>query len=164
MIILGSAGILLMCYRGYSWIDDIINTVTGIAALCICLFPCGNNPDILVGTFQIPQNISGTIHNISAILFFVLLSYNVLFLFTKSSGEMTANKKKRNIIYRVCGIGMLCALAGIVVVNIFSVWAGIWMVEAVALFFFGIAFLTKADVYPWLFCDSKDVDKETDNA
>ena len=31
-------------------------------------------------------------------------------------------------------------------------------------FFFGIAFLTKADVYPWLFCDSKNEDKPDDNA
>ena len=77
---------------------------------------------------------------------------------------MTDNKKKRNLIYKICGIGMVIALLAIVVVAIFDIWAGTWAVEAVALFFFGIAFLTKADVYPWLFCDSKDVDKETDNA
>ena len=31
MIILGAASILLMCYRGYEKIDDVINTLTGIA-------------------------------------------------------------------------------------------------------------------------------------
>ena len=164
MIILGAASILLMCYKGYTWVDDVINTLTGVFGLCICLFPCGNNPNLLVGTFQIPQNISGIIHNISAALFFILLSYNVLFLFTKSSGEITANKKKRNIIYRICGCGMLLALTAILFVTIFNIWAGIWMVEAVALFCFGIAFLTKADVYPWLFCDSAGRDEVTDNA
>jgi hypothetical protein len=46
----------------------------------------------------------------------------------------------------------------------FNIWAGTWAVEAVALAFFGIAFLTKADVYPWLFCDSANKDEETDNA
>lgn len=97
-------------------------------------------------------------------LFFTLLAYNVIFLFTKSSGEMTKNKKIRNIIYRVCGIGMVVALLAIVFVSIFNIWAGTWFVEAIALFFFGIAFLTKADVYPWLFCDSKNEDKEADNA
>ena len=40
MIILGSAGVLLVCYRGYTWVDDLINTLTGIFAWCICLFPC----------------------------------------------------------------------------------------------------------------------------
>lgn len=156
MIILGAAGILLMCYRGYTLCDDIINTITGVAAECICLFPCGNGNYDLVGTFQIPVEISMWIHNISAVVFFILLAYNVLFLFTKSSGEMTPNKKKRNIIFRVCGIGMVVSLLAIVLVSIFNIWAGTWAVEAAALFFFGIAFLTKADVYPWLFCDPKE--------
>ena len=103
-------------------------------------------------------------HNISAVIFFGLLSYNVLFLFTKSSGEMAANKKKRNLIYRICGIGMIVALVAIVPVSIFEIYAGTWAIETAALFFFGIAFLTKADVYPWLFCDSKNEDKPSDNA
>jgi hypothetical protein len=171
MGILVSASILLMCYKGYDKTDDVINTLTGIAGLCICLFPC-SNPDMVamgiipnyVGTFQLPVVLSGWLHNISAILFFALLSYNVIFLFTKSSGEITGNKKKRNLIYKICGIGMICAMSILVLVLVFDIWAGTWAVEAVALAFFGIAFLTKADVYPWLFCDSKDEDKETDNA
>ena len=156
MIILGAAGILLMCYRGYELCDDIINTITGIAAECICLFPCYNLLYAYVGTFQVPMEISSWIHNISAVVFFGLLAYNCLFIFTKSSGNMTENKKKRNIIYNVCGIGMFVSLLAIVFVSIFDIWAGTWAVEAVALFFFGIAFLTKADVYPWLFCDPKE--------
>ena len=158
MIILGSSGILLMCYRGYTWVDDLINTLTGIAALGICLFPTcvwiNDGKDGLVGTFRTPIAVSSTIHNISAIIFFLLLSYNVLFLFTKSSGEMTRNKKIRNIIYYVCGGGMLAALCAMVPVVIFNIWAGTWWIEAIALMFFGIAFLTKADIYPWLFCDT----------
>jgi hypothetical protein len=55
MGILIAASILLMCYRGYEKIDDIINTLTGIAGLCICLFPCtvssALDADGLVGTF-----------------------------------------------------------------------------------------------------------------
>lgn len=156
MIILGAAGILLMCYRGYTLCDDIINTITGIAAVCICLFPCMNGSYTRVGTFQLPVEISAIIHNISAIVFFVLLAYNVLFLFTKSNGIVTPNKKKRNIIFRICGAGMVLALLAIVGVTIFDIWAGTWAVETVALFFFGIAFLTKAGVYPWLFCDPKE--------
>jgi hypothetical protein len=66
MGILIAASILLMCYRGYEKTDDIINTLTGIAGLCICLFPCsspemhamGLVPDY-VGTFQLPIDISG---------------------------------------------------------------------------------------------------------
>ena len=161
MIILGSSGILLMCYKGYTWFDDLINTLTGIFALNICLFPCFNGGYGKVGTFQLPVEISGWIHNISAALFFILLAYNVLFLFTKSSGEKTRNKKIRNIIYYICGSGMLVTLLGLF---IFHGHAVTWWVEAIALMFFGIAFLTKADVYPWLFCDSAFRDEDSDNA
>lgn len=160
MIILGASSILLMCYRGYTWVDDLINTVTGIFGLGICLFPTYNHNFTHVGTFQVEVNLSSTLHNICAIAFFVLLSVNVLFLFTKSSGEITANKKKRNIIYRVCGIGMVVSMICLVVL---TSWAHVWWAEAFALMFFGIAFLTKADVYPWLFCDSKNKDVDTDN-
>lgn len=161
MIILGSASILLMCYEGYERVDDVINTITGIAGLCICLFPCYNRHYARVGTFQVPVAVSAIIHNLSAAVFFLLLAYNVIFLFTKSSGEMTKNKKIRNIIYRVCGGGMLVSMLCLL---IFSGWAVTWWVEAFALFFFGVAFLTKADVFPFLFCDSAFVDKDTDNA
>ena len=42
MIILGSACFLLISYKGYERIDDIILTCSGIAGLLICLFPCRN--------------------------------------------------------------------------------------------------------------------------
>ena len=41
MIILGSAGLLLISYKGYDLQDDIVCSVTGIFALGICLFSCG---------------------------------------------------------------------------------------------------------------------------
>jgi hypothetical protein len=40
-----------MCYKGYEKIDDVINTLTGIAGLGICLFPCVTTSDVIVGTF-----------------------------------------------------------------------------------------------------------------
>jgi hypothetical protein len=40
MIILGAAGILLVCYMGYTVFDNILNTIAGLAAWGICLFPC----------------------------------------------------------------------------------------------------------------------------
>lgn len=154
MIILGSSSILLMCYRGYTPFDDVINTITGIAGMCICLFPCYHNYLEKVGTFNLPVRISGTIHNISAAVFFILLAYNVLFLFTKSSGIKTRNKKIRNAIYYICGIGMLLAMIALFIPYFATVNGLIWWVEAFALLFFGVAFLTKADIYPWLFCDN----------
>lgn len=164
MIILGSASITLICYMGYDSQDDIICTIAGIFALMICLFPCKTEGLIdhwnylefpeYVGIFQLPAVISGWIHNISAIGFFALLSYNSYFLFTKGSDNLTPNKRKRNIIYKVCGIGMAVSFVAIIPVSIFKLWGGLWLIETIALAFFGISWLTKADIFPFLFCDS----------
>lgn len=165
MIILGAAGIFLICYNGYDRQDDIICTLAGCFALGICLFSCkieelaDHWPELAeltrVGTFQIVPNISGIFHNICAVGFFMLLAYNSIFLFTKSGGVMTENKKKRNIIFRVCGIGMVVSFLAIIPVSIFKLWGGTWLIEAIALGFFGISWLTKADRYRWLFADKK---------
>lgn len=160
MIILGSAGLLLFSYKGYDKQDDIVCTLAGIFGLGICIFPCFAtvvlDADRMVGTFQIVQNISGWIHNACAVSFFGLLAYNSLFLFTKSSGVMTKNKKKRNIIFRVCGIGMIASFLILIPVTRYELHGGVWLIEAIALAFFGISWLTKADIYPWLFADKKN--------
>lgn len=166
MMILGSAGVLLLSYKGYDKQDDIVCTIAGIFGFGICLFPCATEGLIIrwpelaeltrVGTFQIIPAVSGWLHNICAFGFFGLLAYNSLFLFTKSSGNMTAEKKKRNVIFRVCGIGMILSFLAIIPVSIFEWWGGVWIVEAIALAFFGISWLTKADCYSWLFADKKN--------
>jgi hypothetical protein len=152
MMILGTASVMLMYYDGYDKVDDILNTITGILGACICLFPCYNGALKTVGTFQIPVDISSWIHNLSAVFFFVLLAYISFFQFTKSAGTMTKQKKIRNIIYRVCGVGMLASFA-ILLLPAFYIQT--WLTEAVALFFFSLSWLTKANVYPWLAADPK---------
>ena len=154
MIILGSASLLLISYKGYEKIDDIILTCSGIAGLGICLFPC-SIPAVTgkIGTFMIDSKVSNIIHLIFAIIFFVLLAYNSYFLFTKCSCELTKKKKIRNIIFRVCGIGMVASF-GILLLPPFHI--KVWLMETIALFFFGVSFLTKADIYPWLACDKSN--------
>ena len=155
MIILGSASMLLICYKGYTKFDDIILTCAGVAGLCICLFPCGATTLKEVGTFMLERRTSSIIHNASAIIFFVLLSYNSFFLFTKSSGKKTRKKRIRNAIYRISGLGMIASFALLLLPPFYI---QLWLVETIALFFFGISFLTKADIYPWLFCDTPYTD------
>jgi hypothetical protein len=154
MIILGVAGILLICYKGYDWVDNLLNTSAGVFALGICLFPCLGPARLAerVGTFMIPAKISDIIHVICAILFFCILAYNSFFQFTKSSGELTANKKKRNIIFRICGIGMLVSFS-ILLLPDFHI--KVWLMETIALTFFGVSWLTKANCIPLLFADKK---------
>ena len=156
MIILGAAAFLLISYKGYNWIDDLVNTVAGLAALVICLCPCGGSefwdlPHEAVGTFELDIHTSGMIHNGAAFVFFALLAVNSLFLFTKTDGNMTREKKIRNIIYRVCGGGMCAAF--LLLIPIFQFPCKIWVVEAIGLFFFGLSYITKSNYYPWLAAD-----------
>lgn len=151
MIILGASSILLICYKGYDLQDDIILTLSGVFGLMICLFPTYTHLYDKIGTFQVDANISSMIHNISAVIFFALLSYNSFFLFTKGDGTPTKNKKIRNIIYRVCGVGML---ASFTILLLPDFYIKVWLTEAFALTFFGVSFLTKADIFPFLFCDT----------
>lgn len=152
MIILGSAGILLTTYKGYDLVDDILNTVAGIFGLGVCLFPCaamwGN-----IGTFQLPAGVSDIIHMVSAIGFFGILAYNSLFQFTQGSENPTKNKKKRNVIFRVCGIGMIASFILLPISSMIAIPHAIWIIETIALAFFGVSWLTKANCYKWLFAD-----------
>lgn len=156
MIVLGSASLLLICYKGYELIDDIILTIAGVAGLGICLFPCkiSDSAD-RVGTFLIDKGVSDIIHGVSAVIFFGLLAYNSIFLFTKGDGSPTKKKKIRNVIYIASGIGIVSSFL-LLLLPRFNIQ--MWLVEAIALFFFGVSFLTKADIYPWLFCDTPYTD------
>ena len=160
MVILGSAGILLINYKGYDKVDDITGTIAGIFGLLICLFPMVyvENPEMKTGILHLPSNISNIFHCISAFGFFGMLAFMSFFLFTKTAGEMTKKKKIRNIIYRVCGIGMigsflLMLLDVIPGVNIYNLT---WIVETIALTFFGISWIVKSDSVPML-KDTKEV-------
>lgn len=150
MIVLGSASLLLISYKGYEPIDDILLTCSGVAGLGICLFPCAvTTAHEKVGTFMIDNQLSNIFHTVFAVVFFCLLAYNSLFLFTKGDGEFSAKKKKRNIIFRVCGIGMVASF----LILLIPFDHKVFVTETVALLFFGISWLTKANVYRWLFCD-----------
>lgn len=149
MIILGAASVLLLFYDGYDKTDDMLNTIAGIFGLLICLFPCWTKAEN-VGTFQVPVQVSSAIHDTSAAVFFAILAYVSLFQFTKSNGNMTEKKKKRNVIYRVCGVGMVASF-GILLLP--SFYIQVWLTEMFALSFFGISWLTKANAYKWLFAD-----------
>lgn len=156
MIILGMSSVLLFCYKGYDIVDDSLNTLAAVCGLGICLFPCAATTEPFVGTFQIPTATSDFLHMISAIGFFGILSYNSLFQFTKGIGIPTPNKLKRNIIFRVCGIGMICSfiLLPLATCGIIRIPHIIWWIEMVALTFFGISWLTKANCLKFLFADS----------
>lgn len=147
--VLTSASIVLLCYDGYDLQDNLVTTLSGMFGIFIVLFPCNCSlTPVHTGFFQLPASMSSKIHCVSAVIFFCLLAYNSLFLFTKSDGNPTEKKKIRNIFYRICGIGMLSAMILMPLPIMFP--AKTWVVEMIALTFFGVSWLVKGGAIRWL--------------
>lgn len=141
--ILCAVALFLFSYTGYSWVDNLCGNLAAIFALGVAFCPCPN-----------PQfTIVGVIHLISALLFFLTLTYFSLFLFTKSKPKPTARKKQRNIVYRVCGFIMLGCVIAIVVyfflpLDVKSKLEALHYVfwfETIALWAFGTSWLVKGE-------------------
>lgn len=82
-------GIFLMFYRGYDNKDNIACTLAGFFAICVALFPttldCTTLTTIYCDLPTEKHQITGNVHLASAALFFILISYISIALFTKSS-------------------------------------------------------------------------------
>ncbi|MBQ0033981.1 MAG: hypothetical protein KBS77_01670 [Bacteroidales bacterium] len=152
--VLVPASIVLLFYIGYDKLDNIITSLSGVFGLLIVLFPCkvswinDGNP---VGFFQVPIEISAIIHNVSAMVFFLLIAFNSVYLFTKTGGEMTPRKRIRNMIYRICGWSMVAIMVVFLVLKLLHAPGySIMIVEILLLTLFGISWLVKGEAFPFL--------------
>jgi len=109
---------------------------------------------VKVGMFLIDDNVSEYIHLTFGTLFFLSLAYNSVFLFTKRQpGTLSAGKRRRNLIYRICGAVMFVALSCIIVYTLFLRHTAIsraypvLILESIALFAFGISWLVKGNTF-----------------
>lgn len=129
----------LFTYRGYGWKDDIAGNLACVFALGVALFPNSG------------ANWERTVHFTSATLLFLVLSYYSLFLFTKSSGVRTAQKKIRNRIYIGCGVAILIciALIGLYYSSLQDTsvarFKPVFWLESFALVAFGISWFIKGE-------------------
>lgn len=153
MVILGSASLLLISYKGYDRGDDLTATIAGIFGLMICFFPTKypDAPELAAGIFRLPSTVNVVFHCVGAFGFFGTIAYMSCFRFTKTSGEPTKNKRIRNVIYRVCGVGMIASF----LLLLFNFVPGhpanlVWIVEMIALTFFGVSWLVKSGAVPLL--------------
>lgn len=143
--ILFGIGMFLLCYDGYDLQDSIISKLAGLFGLCIALFP--TSPTTEKG------DVISVIHYVTAGIFFALLAYTSVFLFTKTTDYPTPQKVRRNRIYRICGIVMAVAVTGIPLDGIDPIWDKIGflhptlILELLALTSFGISWLTKGEFW-----------------
>lgn len=141
--ILCGMSLFLLSYHGYERIDSVISKLSGVFALGIAFFPTspGDSKGDLVSI----------LHYVFSGIFFALLSYMSVFLFTKSSGHKTKEKKERNRIYRVCGIIMAVSVICIPLDGIPAIHDKISFLkptlifETLALSSFGFSWLIKGE-------------------
>lgn len=137
--------LFLLTYRGFEnkfyWADRTAGIIAGIAALGVAVFPTGAPTADLELAWWRPA--TGIIHYVSAIVLFLMFAVYALWLFRLGpEGEQASpSKRRRNIVYLVCGIAIIASI----------VWAGIagyldrsiFWPESVALVAFSISWLVK---------------------
>ncbi len=111
-------GAFLISYRGYDkeqgeLISD--NAITWIAGILILIVATVPTPFEMIDTYRptpIAHNhpIWGGLHFVSAVGFFLAMSFLSISKFTKGTAPFSTDKKMRNKIYRTCGWGMLITL------------------------------------------------------
>ena len=152
--VLVPACIVLISYIGYDSLDNLITSLAGTFGLGIVLFPCKVSwiaEGTPVGFFQLPVETSHVIHVVCSALFFITIAVKSIFQFTRSKGVITDRKRIRNIIYRVCGYGMLALMAVLAIMRLLKAPGYFAMIiEIVLLLLFGIAWLVKGEAFPFL--------------
>lgn len=163
--VLVPAAIVLISYIGYDNVDNFITSLSGTFGLGIVLFPCKVSwiPDgTPVGFFQVPIEISNTVHTVCAALFFLTIAINSICQFTKSGPTMTDRKRIRNRIYRICGYGMLVLELAFVAARLLGAPGYIVMIlEILLLHFFGFAWLVKGEAFRFLNDKEEDTPSNT---
>lgn len=147
--ILFAFALFLFSYKGYNFIDNFVGNLGSIFAIGVAIFP--TPPDLPA----IQENPTlGTLHFISAALFFSTLIYFSLFLFTKSDVArkfFSPEKINRNIVYILCGCIMIVCILLIASYLLFledryialSRLYPVFFLESIALLAFGVSWLTK---------------------
>jgi len=151
-------GVFLVAYK-YAPRDNRLSTFAGVLVIVVALCPTAPEGQ--------PLRPANYVHLGSALVFFLLLGYFSVWLFTKSHPGKAPlkQKRRRNRIYRVCGILIFAADAAAAVlakssVHLLFVW------ETVAVVAFGISWLVKAlggkgKLPKWLTDDDEPVPTES---
>jgi hypothetical protein len=150
-----AVSLFLFTYKGHTKLDSYLANAAGLFSLGVVVFPTNiidsNSCQERVPTvLDLPFH--NTIHLTSAALFFSVLAFMSIYLFTKTNkpiNRMGRQKKLRNTLYKLCGwIMVLClVLIGISkpVLKVSETSTLTFWMETVALVAFGFSWLTKGD-------------------
>ncbi len=149
--ILFGVSLFLISYKGYEMIDDIVTNLSGLFALGIIVFPTSafSGRVVRVGVFHVPDSISQYLHLAFSTLFLLSLAFNSMFLFTRHAGVLSSEKRKRNMVYVVCGVLMLLSIISMIVYIAFFTRTSfakgypVLVFESISLVSFGVSWLVK---------------------
>jgi hypothetical protein len=142
--ILAALSLFLLTYRGYAnesyRYDRGAAIIAGVAAAVVALFPASPPPGIAPPWYR---GWISTTHAVAAVVLFSMFAVFSLWLFRKSGavGEQAPDKKQRDRIYALCGIGILVSMAWALVAG--RAGQSIFWPESFALGFLAWSWLTK---------------------
>jgi hypothetical protein len=160
-----AVALFLFAYRGHDWRDNLAGYLGCIFVLGVAFLPCSlgkaQGPCLLPAPAQNP--LVGKLHNLSALLYFMILIVYSLFLFPRTHTDMITGekmfmgrqKRKRNVVYYICGslmtVSLILILAYIWILedhfqNLRRLNPVFWL-EVVMLLSFGISWLTKGQLF-----------------
>ena len=151
-----AVSMFLFFYKGLDKIDGFIANCAAILALVVAFFPTNPSVDSVCQYIYTNSNTPvNAVHYSAAALLFASFAYFSIFLFTKTdpTKEMTPHKKMRNHIYVTCGSIIIVCVALIAVYNfvgnleiILAKYKPTLILESIALFAFGISWITKGEM------------------
>ncbi len=160
-----AVALFLFAYRGHDQMDNLAGYLGCIFVLGVAFLPCTiSAPDLPCLVPASPQNpLVGKLHNLCALMYFIVLIVYSLFLFPKTHMDMVTGekmfmgrqKRKRNVVYYACGSIMVVALLLIVVHMWFldDLYPGlerlnpVFWLESIVLLSFGLSWLTKGQLF-----------------
>ncbi len=143
--LLAALSIFLLSYRGYAndshRYDRRAAIIAGIAAALVAVFP--TTPPAGVAPLPWWGDWVNTTHTVAAITLFTMFAVFSLWLFRKTAPDTQppADKKRRNAIYVLCGVGILASMAWAIVTRLSG--RSIFWPESFALGFFAWSWLVK---------------------
>jgi len=160
-----AVALFLFAYRGHDWRDNLAGYLGCIFVLGVAFIPCSVGTSIKPCLIPASEQslLVGRLHNLSALLYFIILIVYAFFLFPKTHMDMVTGekmfmgrqKRKRNVVYYICGSLMTTSLLLILV----YVWIlekhypdlryldPVFWLEVIILFSFGISWLTKGQLF-----------------
>lgn len=160
--VLITVAIFLFSYKGYPpkkdekfpfITDNLITSLAAIFALGIAIFPTGSSAPISDNLFIFTAApLLGTVHYLSAALFFILMAILCLVNFRRKGLLASFGRSSVDWVYVTCGWTILASLLLIALFSfvwkdlIPSHWPTTFILEAVALTAFGAAWLVKGKI------------------